>query len=203
MTRIIAINRHRLATDGKGVTTLVALHGCPLSCRYCLNPQCKDSTGKFPDYTPQQLLDQLKIDNLYFLATSGGVTFGGGEPLLHSNFIAEFRHIAPPEWKLNIETSLNVPHSNLEIIARQTDHFMIDIKDVNSQIYQTYTSCTNALMLSNMQWLVDNGLQNRCKVRLPLIKDYNNRANVSHSRITLAAMGFRHFEEFTYITVKQ
>ncbi len=36
--KIIGISRHRLSTDGDGVTTLVAFHGCPLSCRYCLNP---------------------------------------------------------------------------------------------------------------------------------------------------------------------
>lgn len=28
---IIGINRHKLLTDGEGVTTLVAFHGCPLA----------------------------------------------------------------------------------------------------------------------------------------------------------------------------
>ena len=39
LARIIGIARHRLSTDGDGVTTLVAFHGCLLRCRYCLNPQ--------------------------------------------------------------------------------------------------------------------------------------------------------------------
>lgn len=30
--------RHRLDSDGQGVTTLVGFHGCPLRCRCCLNP---------------------------------------------------------------------------------------------------------------------------------------------------------------------
>ena len=34
LARIIGIARHRLSTDGDGVTTLVAFHGCPLRCRY-------------------------------------------------------------------------------------------------------------------------------------------------------------------------
>ena len=38
-TPLIGICRHRLTTDGTGVTTLVAFHGCPLCCRYCLNSQ--------------------------------------------------------------------------------------------------------------------------------------------------------------------
>ena len=32
--KIIGVVRHRLSTDGDGVTTLVAFHGCPLRCRY-------------------------------------------------------------------------------------------------------------------------------------------------------------------------
>lgn len=39
LARIIGIARHRLSTDGDGVTALVAFHGCPIHCRYCLNPQ--------------------------------------------------------------------------------------------------------------------------------------------------------------------
>ena len=33
---VIGISRHRLGTDGRGITTLVAFHGCPLRCKYCL-----------------------------------------------------------------------------------------------------------------------------------------------------------------------
>lgn len=42
---LICIDRHRLTIDGEGVTTLVAFHGCPLRCKYCLNPQCLDADG--------------------------------------------------------------------------------------------------------------------------------------------------------------
>ena len=36
---VSAVSRHRIATDGEGVTTLVVFHSCPLRCRWCLNPQ--------------------------------------------------------------------------------------------------------------------------------------------------------------------
>ena len=35
--RIFGVSRHRLTTDGEGVTTLVAGGGCPLRCRWCIN----------------------------------------------------------------------------------------------------------------------------------------------------------------------
>jgi hypothetical protein len=37
---IIGISRLRMGTDGHGIRTLVAFHGCCLSCKYCLNPKC-------------------------------------------------------------------------------------------------------------------------------------------------------------------
>ena len=97
---IIGIERHRLTTDGEGVTTLVAFHGCPLYCKYCLNPQCLSPNGVLRTITPSELYSEVEIDDLYFVATGGGICFGGGEPLLHSEFIVE---IAQDESKQRVE----------------------------------------------------------------------------------------------------
>lgn len=87
----IGIDRHRLGVDGVGVTTLAAFHGCPLRCKYCLNRRCLEPPEELPRYTPQQLYDRVGVDNLYFIATGGGVCFGGGEPLLRVDFLEEFK----------------------------------------------------------------------------------------------------------------
>lgn len=100
---LIGINRHRMGIDGNGVTTLVAFHGCPLRCRYCLNPQCNHASGIGQILTPEMLLEQVKIDNLYFLSTDGGICFGGGEPCLRSQFIREFCQLADPRWRITLK----------------------------------------------------------------------------------------------------
>ena len=42
-------------------------------------------------YKPvKKILDEVAVDDLYFKATGGGVTFGGGEPLLRSGEIVAF-----------------------------------------------------------------------------------------------------------------
>ena len=64
----IAINRHRLTTDGEGVTTLVAFHGCPLHCQYCLNAQCLQADGVWCRLTPGELYSEVEIDDLYFMS---------------------------------------------------------------------------------------------------------------------------------------
>ena len=65
---LIGIDRHRLATDGDGITTLVAFHECPLRCAYCINAQCFKESPECK-LTVDKLIERLMPDNIYFLAT--------------------------------------------------------------------------------------------------------------------------------------
>lgn len=195
----IAVNRHRLATDGEGVTTLVAFHGCPLRCRYCLNPQCLQVNGVWRRLTPGELYSEVEIDDLYFIATSGGICFGGGEPLLYPDFIRTFSKLMNPEWKLTVETSLNVPPENIKTIAALVQMWYIDIKDFSPTIYNAYTGKDNTQVIRNLVWLAANGYTDKVILRLPLIPDYNTEEDRQLSQQRLEALGFAHFDKFTYL----
>ena len=196
--RVIGVCRHRLSTDGEGVTTLVAFNGCPLRCKYCLNSHCwNPEMGR--EYTPESLYEETKIDQLYFLATHGGVTFGGGEPLLQVDFIKEFRSLCGPQWQILAESSLNVPFENLEALDSILDGYIIDIKDVDPAIYQAYTGKDNVMVLKNLEWLLQHRDPNCIMVRVPHIPDFNTDEDVSKSMDRLKAMGVKNFDEFNYI----
>ena len=195
----IAINRHRLTTDGEGVTTLVGFHGCPLHCEYCLNPQCLQADGVWRRMTPGELYSEVEIDDLYFMATGGGICFGGGEPLLRSDFIKAFAEIMNPEWKLTIETSLNVPLENVKAIASLVQMWYVDIKDMNPDIYKAYGCKENKQVVSNLQWLAANGYADKVIIRLPLIPEYNTDEDRQRSQQQLEEMGFTNFDKFNYI----
>ena len=195
---IIGISRHRMATDGIGVTTLVAFHGCPLHCQYCLNPQSLSPNGALRTITPTELYSEVEIDDLYFMATNGGICFGGGEPLLRSEFIVAFSKIMNPAWNLTLETSLNVPFMHLKRVAPLISEFIIDIKDKNQKIYKAYTTQENSIVLDNLAWLVENGYNEKTLIRLPLIPYYNCSEDVEKSKTILSQMGFSQFESFTY-----
>lgn len=199
---LIGVERHRISTDGRGVTTLVAFHGCPLHCKYCLNPQCHDATGHCRVITPQRLLEEVSVDNLYFIATGGGVTFGGGEPLLRSDFIHEFCSIAPQEWNISVETSLNVNRQHLEEIMPHTDHYFVDIKDMNPHIYKNYTASNNEKVNDNLRLLAANLPPEHITIRLPIIPGFNNEKNRKASMEILRKMGFVNFDLFKYIIRK-
>ena len=195
----IAINRHRLTTDGEGVTTLVGFHGCPLHCQYCLNAPCLQADGVWCRLTPGELYSEVEIDDLYFVATGGGICFGGGEPLLRSEFIKAFAEIMNPEWKLTIETSLNVPLKNVKAIASLVQMWYVDIKDMNPDIYKAYGCKENKQVVSNLQWLAANGYADKVIIRLPLIPEYNTDEDRQQSQQQLEEMGFTNFDKFNYI----
>ena len=196
--KIFGISRHRLTTDGEGVTTLVAFNGCPLRCKYCLNKASwEPDKGRL--YTPEQLFEEVKIDQLYFLATHGGITFGGGEPLLQVEFIKEFRELCGSQWQIVAETSLNVPFGKVQAIDPILDGYIVDIKDLNPEIYKAYTGKDNALTISNLQWLLHHNDPARIIVRVPHIPDFNTDEDVERSKKCLDTMGVTSIDEFQYI----
>lgn len=196
----IALSRHRLATDGRGVTTLAGFHGCPLRCKYCLNPHSFAEGTKVRRLTPRELYDAVKIDELYFLATDGGVTFGGGEPLLYADFIADFRALCGDTWHICAETSLNVPTENVKLASECIDEFFVDCKDSDPDIYRAYTGKDNSLMIENLKYLVSAVGADRITVRVPLIPEFNTDADRQRSVEFFKGIGVERFDLFKYKT---
>ena len=196
---MIGLCRHRLTTDGQGVTTLVAFHGCPLRCKYCLNAQCLRADGVWRRMDALDILNEVMVDDLYFKATNGGVTFGGGEPLLRSDEIVGFCRLRPEEWRIYIETSLNVERRHLEAVAPYVDHYYIDVKDMNPGIYHRYTSKSNRRVIGNLRWLAAHVDTNKVTIRLPHIPDFNTEQDMACSQQQLQTMGFKDFDRFQYI----
>ena len=196
----IGIMRHRIGIDGDGVTTLAAFHGCPLHCHYCLNPSCLGSVERLRRLTPEELYEEVRIDQLYFLATGGGVCFGGGEPLLRPDFIIRFRELCGPDWQLTLETSLNVPEENLQAVLPHVNALIVDIKDLHPDIYQRYTGQPITRLLQNLEHLAAHFPTQQVVVRVPLIPDYNTDDDRTWSVEQLQAYGFTRFDRFTYRT---
>lgn len=187
---IVGISRHRLGVDGEGVTTLVAFHGCNLRCKYCLNPASLGSTEGLERYTPESLYEKVKIDDLYFRSTGGGITFGGGEPCLQADFIVGFRELCGNNWKINIETSLNVDRHLVEKLAPVVDKWIIDTKAERSVAYKEYTGVYRQRFMDNVWHLLSkerlNIPQRKVTFRVPIIPGY-----VSEEQARESAEGFR------------
>ena len=196
--RVMGINRHRMYIDGQGINTLVALEGCPLKCKYCINKNLL-AGGKVQEMSLQELAEKVLIDYCYFMATGGGVTFGGGEALLHSGQIKAFREVLPKDVPIKVETSLNVPTECLLEVIDVVDEFIIDIKSMNPQIYKEYTGLDNSRLVENLEILCEKGLQDKCKIRIPNIPGFTVRADIDKAADSMNSMGFKNLEIFDYV----
>lgn len=198
----IYISRHRLGSDGEGVRTLVSFTGCSLDCKWCINKELRRETPDGRWYTPEELVDELMKDNWYFITTSGGVAFSGGEPLLHSLFIREFCGLCPQDWAINIETSLNVPSVNLDEVLPFVDTFIVDIKDTDPGIYSRYTGESVNQVMCNLDALYREDA--KVVVRIPLIPEFNTEEDVERS-VTVISDRYRgafDIDLFEYVTDK-
>ena len=195
---LLSLVRLRMGTDGSGVTTLVAGAGCPLHCRWCINARLL-AEAPAEMVTARALLDRVKIDDLYFRATGGGICFGGGESLLHTDLIQRFREIAPAEWRITVETSLAVPADNVLGAVDAVDAFIVDCKDMDPGIYHRYTGGDSSLMAENLRLLLQKAGPDRILVRVPLIPQYNTAEDQARSAAVLRKAGVRRLDLFSYV----
>ena len=198
---LLSVARLRMGTDGEGVTTLVAGAGCPLHCRWCINRRLlREAPAE--NVTATELLARVVVDDLYFRATGGGITFGGGEALLHAAFIRHFRRICPEEWRICAETSLAVPPEMLAPATESVDFFIVDCKDMDREIYRCYTGGNGERMEKNLRFLLRTVGPERVLVRVPWIPGYNTREDQRKSVDCLRSMGVTKLDEFDYVIRK-
>lgn len=196
--KVQAINRHRFTVDGKGITTLVGLYGCPLRCRYCINKDIL-STARYREMSPRELAEELMIDYCYFLATGGGVTLGGGESLLYAGEIRELKELLPDKVHVNVETSLNVDRRDLECVLDSVDHMIIDVKTLNPAVYESYTGVSPQKTVENLRYLSERRLQHKCTVRIPEIPGFTSEADIAQTKEEILGLGFEDVDVFKYI----
>ena len=197
---LVSVSRIRTKTDGEGVTTLVVSMGCPLRCAYCINPFTWDGSVKGKTYTIDDLYNELKIDNLYFLATGGGVMFGGGEPLLNADFISNFiKKYKDTGWKFSMETSVNVPLEDLKKVIGLIDLFIVDTKDMNKERYELYTKADYDNFINNLKYLLKEVGPERIIARVPIIPNFHKDKEYEDNIKALQEIGIKGIEVFNYI----
>ena len=123
--------------DGPGIRTVVFFNGCHLRCIYCHNPEM---LLKGEDNTTVDELVHIILKNKDYYGDNGGVTFSGGEPLLHQDFII---NVAKKLKKHNIHIALDtagVGLGNYEELLKYIDLVILDIKHTISDGYKLITN---------------------------------------------------------------
>ena len=198
--RIHGIVRRRLGTDGNGVTDLVAMAGCPLKCKWCMNKRTLSDTPT-KEMSVEDFLTDVMQEACYFVATDGGVAFGGGEPLLQWQEIVEFADIKPDWVRLTVETALQAPPEAIDALMPVTDFWLVDIKTLDPSVYADYTSGALDVALSNLRRLLP--VAAKVRVRVPAIPGYKSRKEAESEAERIRSMGFADVEVFDYVIREQ
>lgn len=122
--------------DGPGIRIVVFFNGCLLRCKYCHNPEMWHK--KEENYTPEELANKIKR-YIPYIKKNGGVTFSGGEPILHSKFIIEVAKILKKD---NIHIALDTAGVGLDDydeLLSYIDLVILDIKYTNENEYKKLT----------------------------------------------------------------
>lgn len=126
--------------DGPGIRTVVFLNGCMLRCKYCHNPEMQ-TKGK-DNYTVEELVKKIVRNKPYFKRNSGGVTFSGGEPLLHIDFLIEVcKRLKEEGIHIALDTS-GVGYGKYDELLSLVDLVLLDIKHHNPVGYLDLTGKT-------------------------------------------------------------
>lgn len=125
--------------DGPGVRFVTFMQGCPLRCQFCHNPDTWDPNGNCQyEFTPEQLRDEV-VKYRSFIK-SGGVTVSGGEPLMQSEFVAEFFRLCHAEGlHTALDTSGAIITDKVLKVLDNTDLVLLDIKTMDAELYPTLT----------------------------------------------------------------
>jgi len=116
-----------------------------------------------------------KIDNeaIFFDQSGGGVTFSGGEPLMHSDYLLKaLKECGKRMYHRVVDTTAFANLDTLLKVADNCEMFLIDLKLMDSQKHKEFTGVSNDKILSNIRELA----KTKCEIlfRMPLIKGVNS-----------------------------
>lgn len=145
------------AVDGPGIRYIIFMQGCHLQCKYCQNRDTwNTTTGTL--YSVSDLMKKILKYKNYFIASGGGVTVSGGEPLLQAKFLIElFKELKKENITIAVDTSGSVVLTDtIKEIISLADLFLLDIKCINDDICKDLTGVSNKRELEFAKYLSDN-----------------------------------------------
>jgi len=160
-----------ISWDGDQVST--NREKCTLcgACVQACHAEAREIVGR--EMTVAQVMTEIERDVAFYDESGGGVTFSGGEPLLQPDFLlALLRACKEKEIHTTLDTCGFAAWETLDSIRKTVDLFLYDLKLMDDASHQKFTGVSNALILRNLQALLQQG--HPIVLRVPIIPGIND-----------------------------
>lgn len=120
-----------------------------------------------------EVMKEIRQDEMFYQASGGGVTFSGGECMLQIDFLLTLLKQCRKEGiHTAVDTAGNVPWEYFEKIMPYTDMFLYDIKCFSEELHRSGTGVSNKRILENLQRLSEYH-DGKIMIRIPVIPGFN------------------------------
>ena len=120
--------------------------------------------------------------------------------MLHTDFINSMKQQYGQDICFNAETALHVEWDLVRRSVESIEHYIVDCKSMDNDIYKRYTGQDNQRMKDNLARLLELVGNERLTVKLPVIPGYQEERELTYSKDRLTAMGITDIRTFAYTT---
>jgi pyruvate formate lyase activating enzyme len=124
------------------------------------------------EYSLDYLMGEIEKETVFMDQSGGGVTFCGGEPLMHADTLFELlcrcRRLGIHRA---VDTTLYASAATVARIMEETDLFLVDLKLMDSGKHRYYCGVPNERILSNLRTVAEAG--KAFVIRIPLVEGVN------------------------------
>jgi len=123
--------------------------------------------------TVEDVVREVRKDDVFYRNSGGGVTLSGGEPALWSGFVARLLHaLKVAGIHTAIETCGQAPYGEIERLLPDLDLLLYDVKHMDPLKHERHTGTTNETILANLQRL--SRTEMKIIVRIPVVPGFND-----------------------------
>lgn len=144
------------------------------NCMKCIESCFFGALEKFGEYyTVDELFDIIRRDTAYYKSSGGGVTIGGGEASMHTDFtLALIRKCKENFIHVAVDTCGYTVNETAFQVLSEADLLLYDLKGMDTEQHIRDTGVSNDLILSNLKKLDE--LNVPTIIRMPLIPGHND-----------------------------
>ena len=150
-------------------------------CGKCTEVCCsKALTMKGYQSSVEEIFQVILEDKEFYNNSDGGVTIGGGEPLIQADFVtAIFKRCKEKGINTAVESAGYVAWKQIKKVIPYTDLFLYDLKHMNPEKHLDNIGKDNYLIIKNLEKLVH--IKKNIIIRTPVVPGFNNTVSELNS----------------------